>query len=314
MRKIFSLFLFFIFLNSAVAQNNSCRFFTPSDTLNKKRVEFIGASWVGIYGGALVGLNQLWYANYPRSSFHFYNDIREWNQIDKCGHVFTAYFEAEWSARVLQWTGMKKNSAAWWGGMTGVLFQSVIETLDGFSKKWGFSPADMTANCLGSGICISQNLLWNEQKLQLKFSSHPVNYSTDLKARTEDLYGNTIPQKVLKDYNGQTYWFSANIFSFMKNKESKFPKWLNFSVGYGAEGMLGGYENKWLDENSNTVTRYDIPRSRQIYFSLDVDCSKIKTKSKLLNTFFHMTNIIKFPAPALEFNSTGKMKFYPIYF
>jgi hypothetical protein len=33
--------------------------------------------------GALVGLNQLWYADYARSDFHFINDNAEWLQMDK---------------------------------------------------------------------------------------------------------------------------------------------------------------------------------------------------------------------------------------
>ena len=48
-------------------------------------------------------------------------------------------------------------------------------------------------------------------------------------------------QQVLKDYNGQTYWLSANIWSF--NKESNFPRWLNVAFGYGADGMLYGENN-----------------------------------------------------------------------
>ena len=34
-------------------------------------------SEVSAYTIALVGLNELWYANYPKSSFHFINDNNE---------------------------------------------------------------------------------------------------------------------------------------------------------------------------------------------------------------------------------------------
>jgi hypothetical protein len=34
----------------------------------------------------LVGLNQLWYADYPRSNFHLLMTI-EWLQMDKVGHI-----------------------------------------------------------------------------------------------------------------------------------------------------------------------------------------------------------------------------------
>ena len=62
---------------------------------------------------------------------------------------------------------------------------------------------------------------------------------------------------MLKDYNGQTYWLSANLKSFFK--KSNVPTWLNISVGYGAEGMFGATENIWMDNNGNfIVNRPDV--------------------------------------------------------
>ena len=42
----------------------------------------------------LIGLNQVWYADYPRSDFHFINDNAEWLQMDKVGHVFVILFRS----------------------------------------------------------------------------------------------------------------------------------------------------------------------------------------------------------------------------
>jgi hypothetical protein len=53
----------------------------------------------------------------------------------------------------------------------------------------------------------------------------------------------------LKDYNGQTYWASANFKSFFP--KSNLPPWLGVSVGYGAEGLFGAEENVDTDENGN---------------------------------------------------------------
>ena len=53
---------------------------------------------------------------------------------------------------------------------------------------------------------------------------------------------------MLKDYNGQTYWLSANLKSFFPG--SNIPPWLNVAIGYGADGMFGGFENKWIDEDT----------------------------------------------------------------
>jgi hypothetical protein len=309
----FCILLFLSINTAAFSQSSINRFLTPADSINKQRAITVVASWTLIYTGTLIGLNQVWYSQYPHSSFHFFNDNNEWLQMDKVGHVYTGYFESVWSTHAFEWAGIKRKKAAWIGGATGFVLQSSLEVMDGFSEKWGASAADLIANAAGSAICISQQLLWDEQRIQIKFSVHPVKYTPDLKARQEDLFGNSFAEKIFKDYNGQTYWLSANPSSFINNDDSKFPRWLNISVGYGAAGMLGGFENKWIADGEVTE-RFDIPRTRQYYLSADIDLTRIKTNSALLKTFFDLANIIKIPAPALELNSDGKLKFYPLYF
>ena len=106
----------------------------------------------------------------------------------------------------------------------------------------------------------------------------------------------------MKDYNGQTYWLSINLASFMK-KETNFPSWLNVAVGYGATGMTGGSFNPpYIDENGNQLY---FDRYRQYYISLDADLSRIRTNSKFLKALFKTIGFIKIPAPALEFNKNG---------
>lgn len=314
MKKFFAT-TFFLICAVAIctAQSTSNQFLKASDTLYHCRVITVASTWTGIYGGALVGLNSLWYKNYPRSSFHFFNDNGEWNQIDKCGHMFTSYFEGVWSVNALQWAGVSDKKAAWYGSLTGTVMQTSIEILDGFSAQWGASPGDLTANTAGSLLCLSQQLLWNEQRVQLKFSAHPVKYDITLQNRVDDLYGKNFTQQWLKDYNGQTYWLSVNPKSFFRNEDSKFPAWLNIAAGYGANGMFGGYTNQWT-ENGILINRNDIQRTRQFYISPDIDFTKIKTKSHLLKTIFFMANALKMPAPSIEFNTAHQLKFHAISF
>lgn len=311
-RKLTALLLLLLTFTTSSGQNGFNRFLTPADTLNKKRLFLIAGSWTAIYGGTLVGLNQLWYKNYPRSSFHFFNDVGEWNQVDKIGHCYTSYFEGVWSVNAMKWTGLSEKQAAWYGGLTGSVLQTTIEILDGFSAEWGFSVSDITANTLGSALVVSQQLAWKEQRIQLKFSSHPVSYPAELKQRAGRLYGTTFPEKVIKDYNGQTYWLCVNPSTFV-NGEKKFPGWLNVSFGYGAEGMYGGFVNNGTQEGKGeSIT--DVQRIRQFYLSLDVDLTKIKTRSQFLKTILLMANIIKIPFPAIEYNTGNKLVLHPVYF
>ncbi len=295
------------------AQSLANRFLTPADSFSKSRTRIVAGTWTGIYSGTLIGLNELWYADYPRSSFHFFNDGGEWLQMDKAGHVYTAYFESVWTTHALQWSGTKGNKAACLGAATGFLFQTTLEVLDGFSAEWGASAGDIVGNAVGSTLSLSQFLLWKEQRIQLKFSAHIANYPENLSKRTTDLFGTSFAQHIIKDYNGQTYWLSVNPSSFCKNSNSKFPKWLSISAGYGVDGLLGANKNVWT-ENNEAIDRSDIPRMRQLFISPDIDFTRIKTNSSLLKTCFTLMNIIKVPAPAFMINSKGGAKFYALYF
>ncbi len=273
-----------------------------SDTINKPRLTTVVIAEASLGTATLVGLNSLWYKGFPRSKFHTINDIDEWQQMDKLGHVFTSYQLGRVGANVLNWSGVSKKNQLIYGATLGFTFLTAVEIFDGYSKEWGFSWSDIGANAFGTGLFIGQELLWDEQRLQLKFSFHNTKYAK----RRPDKLGESFLQEVLKDYNGQTYWLSANLHSFFK--ESKVPKWLNLAVGYGVDGLLTG-TNEFVD---NLFTNQD--RIRQYYLSFDVNLSKLNTKSNVLKTIFSVLNIIKIPLPTIEFNSKKKVVFHLFYF
>lgn len=309
--------LIFLFMQPAAkAQDSTAAVSDTSFSIRpsyKTRQWLIGGLNVAGYGTSLVLFNNAWYKNYPKTSFHTFNDSKEWLQMDKTGHGWAAYNSARGSAAMWRWAGVSQKKAAWIGGLSSTGYLTVIEILDGHSAEWGWSWADMGANLFGSGLFIAQELGWQEQRLQFKFSFHRKNYSeSSLEQRADDLFGKSWSERMLKDYNAQTYWLSANLKSFFPG--SNLPPWLNVSLGYGANGMLGGFENKWEDEQGNEVTRYDIPRKRQFYLAPDIDFTKIPTKSKFLRTSFAVLNAFKCPAPALMLDSKGKFRAYALYF
>ncbi len=293
---------------------DSTKNITQSRSLYKKERAWLigGINAIG-YGSSLVILNNTWYKDYPRTSFHTFNDSKEWQQVDKVGHAWAAYNAGRGSAGMWRWAGLSQKKSAVIGGLSSAAYLTVIEILDARSAKWGWSWVDMGANILGSGLFIGQELWWKEQRIQLKFSFHKKDYGDpQLEQRADDLFGKSWYERMLKDYNAQTYWLSANLRSFFP--KSNLPSWLNVAVGYGADGMYGGFENKWMDELGNDITRYDIPRKRQFYLAPDIDFTKIRTKSKFLRTGFAFLNCFKFPAPALMIDSKGKARVYAFYF
>ena len=282
---------------------------TTSDTaaidLRKQRWVAAGMA-AGITTGVVI-LSKYWYQQYPSESFHFFNDNTEWLQMDKAGHVFTAYTAANWSRSLWKSTGMKPRQAALAGAVSSLAFLSTIEVLDGFSSEWGFSAGDMLANVLGAGLLLGQEWGWKQQRISIKFSYQPVNYAPPgLQGRADALFGSRSMEKMLKDYNGQTYWACFNLASFFP--KSRLPKWLNLSLGYGTGGMLGGTENQQKDINGNIIfNRMDIPRVRKGFLSIDVDLTTIPTRKKWLKNVLLVVNSIKIPAPALEW-SEGKLQ------
>ncbi|MES2763130.1 MAG: DUF2279 domain-containing protein [Bacteroidota bacterium] len=292
-------FKFFILLLLSV---NQFAFAQDSSSVFKKRKIGLGVFCVTMTSGSLIYLNQAWYQEYKTSNFHTFNDNAEWLQMDKVGHTVTNYQIGRIMMGAMDWAGYTKKKQILIGGLSGLVYMSAIEVMDGYSEGWGFSWGDVGANALGSGIAIGQKALWDEQRIQLKVSYLPSPYA---KYRPE-LLGNSFATEMLKDYNGQTYWLSINPSSFMK-KETKFPKWLNVAFGYGGNGMLGAfYNNVVVQDESGKVTSFE--RYRQGYFSLDVDLTRIKTRSKVLKSIFYGLNIIKIPFPNLEL-SEGKLKF-----
>ncbi len=295
LKQLHILFLFTIAINS----------FSQTDSLSIKRNRKIvlASSAAVLTGGSLFALDKAWYASYSNGKFHFFNDNAEWLQMDKFGHAWTTYNTGRLMMEAFDWAGFSRKQKLFLGGTIGFAYMTCIEVLDGFSSGWGFSYGDMIANAAGSIFAISQQALWNEQKIFYKYTYHESGYAS----YNPNLLGSSLPEKLLKDYNAQIYWLSFSPFAFTK-KDSKLPKWLAISLGYGASGMVRATENFiTYSSPSSPNVQYTVrfERVRNFYLSLDLDLTKIKTKSKVLKTIFTCLNTIKVPAPAIGLNKHG---------
>jgi len=294
MKKISILFLFF-------SQ------YTTAQTDSLKALKIAIGTEVGIYSATMYGLNKLWYADYPRRSFHWYNDNDAWLQIDKAGHAFSAYQIGLLGMDIMKWSGVSEKKAVWYGGVYGAVFLTSIEILDGHSAEWGASWGDLLANTSGSTLLIAQELFWKEQRIQFKYSFYPSEYAEI----NPNLLGKNNMQQLLKDYNAQTIWLSGNLHAFLP--KSKIPKWLNIAVGYGADGMTSGT----LNDQSGTIEE-DVyvsnVRTREFYLSLDIDLRKIDTGNEFFNKTLKVLSFIKIPSPAIMFNNNEKIIVYPFYY
>lgn len=282
-----------------------------ADTIPKakkglQRVHYVAGLQLSGYAVALIALDQAWYKDYPRTSFHFHDDSRDWFQQDKLGHILNTYHLSRLSAASFRWAGIDNQKSAWFGVISGLGFLTAVEILDGFSLEWGASLADAAANTLGAGAFVSQQLAWQEQRIFIKYS-----YSdSGLAHYRPGLLGSSLPEKILKDYNGQTFWLSMNVSSFL-GPESRFPPWLNLSIGHGANGMLGSRQNPSFIDG---MALPQMNRYRQWYLSPDIDFSKIPVNNPWLKSFFSALNFLKMPSPALEYNKEHGFQFHWLFF
>lgn len=285
------------FSNSTTAQK------TEPDSTSALKVRKVATitSLSSLAAGSLIGLNELWYKDYPRSSLHFINDNDQWLQMDKVGHAMTSYHLGKIGYESMRWSGFNENTSIYIGGSIGLIYLTGIEFLDGHSTQWGFSWGDQIANFLGTSSFIAQQKIWKEQRISLKFS-----YSnTPLAMLNPDQLGRNFQQRVLKDYNGQTYWASVNISSFLAS-DAAFPRWMNVAFGFGAYGMTSA-KNVVNDVNN-------FQRTREFYLSFDADLNRVRWPKKWMKITAQILSFIKLPSPALKMQSDGKVKLYALHF
>ena len=206
----------------------------------------------------------------------------------------------------MKWAGVSEKKSIWYGGLYGWTFLLGTEFLDGISSGWGASPSDLLANTFGASMFIGQQLAWKKQRVVLKFSYWPTKFAQ----YRPDLLGDSHWNRWLKDYNGQTYWLSANLNDFgLRSK--LLPSWLNIALGYSVDGLIGGDRNPLFDSEGNSLPFFK--RKTELYFSFDIDLKKIKTRSKFLKSVLYTASFIKVPFPAIGFTN-GNFKFHYLHY
>ncbi|MFC5271682.1 DUF2279 domain-containing protein [Adhaeribacter terreus] len=293
-------------------QASASTFFSPADTVSgkvpNKKIALIGGGIGVVYVAGMVGLSQAWYDKNTQTHFHFFNDNAEWKQMDKAGHFWGAFQESKGGVDALKQTGLSEKQAIWLGSLTGILLQTPIELLDGYQESYGASAGDLIANTTGSAAVLAQQLAWREIRIQPKFSFHKTRYA----ALRPNVLGQSLAERALKDYNGQTYWLSVDVAKFLPH-ESKYPKWLNLAAGYGAEEMV--YNDPEMNRQAGLENLgQPLKPYRQYYLTVDLNLRAIKTRSKILRTAFYILDIFHLPAPALEYNNRNKLRFHGLYY
>jgi hypothetical protein len=270
---------------------------SPQDSIPTKKRVILSSSIMGLaYASSLVALNGVWYKEFSKSKFHFFNDGVNWMQMDKFGHGFSGYLLSQKAGDLYRWSGVKK-SYPWIGVGIGMSYLGALEFMDAYSQGWGFSTYDVLANFSGGALYLSQELIFKEQLVLPKFSFFPSKYA----AYRPEVLGSNFPEQLLKDYNGQTYWFSFPIGGFAPSVKKM--NWLCLSLGYSVDQKLVGDQDAYLDFRA----------ARQFLVSLDIDLTRLPIKNSTLKKVLAQLNMIKIPFSALMIQQ-GNLSFKPISF
>ncbi|CCG98675.1 hypothetical protein FAES_0664 [Fibrella aestuarina BUZ 2] len=263
----------------------------------RKRRQLLGGTTVLALGATYVYLeNKWWREGYTR--FHFDNgrDFRYASNVDKLGHLLGGVFTADAYYAGFSWAGMAPKRAAWYAAGAAAFVQLSIEFKDGFSPRYGFSWADVTAGTLGGLWPMAQ-----QQSAFLRDSQWKASYwqRTD---KYFDHRGIKTQAFSIDDYINQTYWFSFSPEHLGGHRfERVWPDWLQLSIGAGLEAET------WSIGRTGEGGRWEW------YLAPDIDLVKlVKPRRPLMKTVLHCLSYIKVPAPTLQIGP--KPRFWWIYF
>jgi len=196
--------------------------------------------------------------------------------------------------RLLRWGGLK--AVTFFGYHHRIYYCFVNRNeLDGFSVGYGASLFDLLANAFGATLFFAQIKWWSHIKIFPKYSFHPTSFAV----LRPSLLGDGFLQEALKDYNGQTLWYSWT------PDKKWWPSFLSIAIGFGAEGMIYGRD---AENAAHGFSPY-----RKFYLSLDLNPNYFNSLKAGWRTILFPLTIVKCPAPAIEVSSHG-VRFHWIYF
>lgn len=270
------------------------------DTLNHRRLTIALSSVASFQAASTIGLSQVWYKNFEREPFHFFNDGAEWKQMDKIGHTYSAYLLSEMHEPLYRWTGLNRKNYRLLAGASSWTYLLTVELLDAQSSAWGFSWWDIAANTAGVGFYWLKDSPLGS-RFDLKFSFTRSGYAP---FRPSHL-GSTLAEEILKDYNGQSYWLNYSL--LQKTDLPWYLKMWQVSLGHSADAMLHAREKSY------EASGLTFQAKRQWILSADIDWNAIPVRNKHLGKALRLLRFIKLPFPALIY-SKGEINGRGLYF
>ena len=199
---------------------------------------------------------------------------------DKWGHFLGGYHLTRIGYTGLRSACVSKKKALIASGIYAALFQLQIEIFDARFKKYGFSYPDIIANSTGQAFAIAQELSPGLKAIKPTFSYR----------QTRALKNRVVASELRPsiDYEGQTYWFSADVNRMLPDGAKQYwPSFIRLSAGHSI--------TDWINEQGTSYRA-----KRKLLLSLDLDPEKLPGDAPIWRAIKHTLSYYRFPAPALQ--------------
>jgi len=265
-----SFFIFLLVLATVYPQN---KIKTDTSRINYYKLAFVGSATIGgfVYGQSFQ--KNLWWKG-EKSPFHF-NWKEDWSYAlgaDKFGHFYFPMLAASMYGDAFIWVGFTAEQSLFYGGMTALTYQTFTEIKDGFSKQWGFSWGDFSANVLGAAYPLLQYKYPPLKNINMKISFFP-----------SERFKQGSNRVIFDDYESTYHWLSISIASYLPNEIKKYyPQFINIAVGHSVKGIDAGN------------------RTRELFLSLDINTIELPGSSPFLQFLKKYLNYYHLPMPAVK--------------
>ena len=160
-----------------------------------------------------------------------------------------------------------------YSGILASTYQTFLEVRDGFSRDYGFSWGDISANLIGSTFPILQNVYPILRNFNFKISYQP-----------SDRFKNDSIRYIMDDYESTYHWLSIDFDKLLPPSVDKLiPDFINLGIGHSVGGLAnGGNEH------------------HEFFVGLDWDIEALPGNSPILQFIKNTLNLYHLPAPTIK--------------
>ncbi len=247
---------------------------TVTERVNYTRLGIVGTATAAAFVYGYGVQNTMWWKG-EKSSFHT-NWKQDWVYAmgsDKYGHFYFAHLVSNIYSQLFDWCGIGRKKSQIYGALFALGYQTFIEIRDGFSRDYGFSWGDFTANTIGASLPLLKEKWKFLRDFKFKISYYP-----------SERFKHNSNRHILDDYESTYDWISYPLYKLLPSSVGKFvPKIFNIAIGHSV---------KKLDIESE--------KTHEFFIALDWNFEALPGESKFWKILKRDLNFYHFPSPAIK--------------